>query len=289
LPADLHLHTTSSDAAMSGPRQVELAAAAGLSAMAITDHNAVSAVPGAQFVAERWGVEVIAGAELDCNFHDTDTHIVALFLDLDRPEFIKGFIALQDRWRAWCREVLEEYRRAAGIEVLWEDVYFAGDVPVGGALVDALQRKGYDGPIAYKGGWGYGPPGARFVPMPLSPREVCDLVHLGGGVAILAHTVETNRAGEPKFVSTKWTEPGDFREILDMGIDGWECWRGGHSAQDVEFILHWGKRLGLLPAGGSDYHGPQPPNPDQPRRGGLAPMVPDEAVEALRARAATYR
>ena len=63
MPADLHVHTTSSDAKMSGPRQVELAAAAGLNALAITDHNAISAVPGAQFVAGRWGVEVIAGQD----------------------------------------------------------------------------------------------------------------------------------------------------------------------------------------------------------------------------------
>jgi len=290
LAADLHVHTTSSDAAMSGARQVELAAAAGLTALAIADHNAISAVPGAQSVAERWGVEVIAGAELDCNYHDTDTHIVALFLDLERPDFIKGFIALQDRWRAWCLEVLEEYRRATGIEVPWDDLYFAGDVPVGGALVDALQRKGYHGPIATKGGWGYGPPQARFVPMPLSPGEVCDLVHLGGGVAVLAHTVEKNANGEPKFVSSKWTEPADFSEILEMGVDGWECWRGGHTPEEIEFILRWGDRLGLLPAGGSDSHGPYPPDTEEGRRGGsLRPLVPDQAVEALRAKAESYR
>ena len=290
MPADLHVHTTSSHAAMSGARQVEFAAAAGLSALAITDHNAISAVPGAQLVAERWGGEVIAGAELDCSHHDTDTHIVGLFLELDRPEFIEGFIGLQERWREWCLEVLAEYRRATGIEVAWEDLYFAGDVPLGGTLLDALQRRGYEGPVVKKGGWDYGPPEARFVPMPASPQEVCDVVHLGGGVAVLAHTMERTDAGEPRFVATDWTDPGDFREVLEMGVDGWECWRGGHTPAEIEFLLHWGDRLGLLPAGGSDFHGPFPPGSERAKRGGsLLPLVPDEAVEALRAKAEAYR
>ena len=288
MPADLHVHTTSSDARMSGPRQVELAAAAGLSALAITDHNAITAVPGAQLVAGRWGVEVIAGAELDANYHETDTHIVGLFLELDRPEFVEGFIALQDRFREWAREVLGEYHRATGIRVEWEDLYFAGDVPTGGDLVEALQRKGYDGPIANKGGWGYGPPEARFVPMPAAPQEVCDLVHRGGGVAILAHTVEKRADGEPKFVSLEWNDTSDFREVLDMGIDGWEVWRRAHTPEQIAFLLHWGEKLGLVFAGGSDEHGPYPPGSPRAGRGGLAPLVPDEAVEALRARAERY-
>jgi len=282
LPADLHVHTTSSDGRMSGPRQVELAAAAGIGTIAIADHNAVSAVPGARFVGKRWGVEVIAGAELDANFHDLDMHIVGLFFDLERPDFQAGMIALQDRWRDWASEVLVEFDRATGIRVEWEDLYFWGDVPTGADLVHALQRYGYDGPLAHKGGWEYGPPEARFVPMPLAPRQVCDLIHRGGGAAILAHPTD-------KFISRRWTEPGDFHEILEMGIDGWECWRDGHNEEVTEFLLRWAQRLGMLPSGGSDYHGPYPPDHGKAPRPGLMAAVPDEVVEALRAKAGTYR
>lgn len=285
MPADLHVHTTSSDGHMSGPRQVELAAAAGLTKIAIADHNAVSAVRGSQYVAARWGVEVIAGAELDANCRDLDCHIVGLFLDLDRPDFQKGLIAAQDAWREWAREVIAETGRAVGIPLRWEDLYFWGDVPTGGDIVNALQRAGYAGPMAQQGGFTYGPPEARFVPMPLSLPEVCDLVHRGGGAAILAHPFD-------KFISLAWTEPKDFHEFLDAGIDGWECWRGGYAPEKVDFLLRWADRLNLLPSGGSDHHGPYPPTSAKASRtaGGLDSVkVPDAAVEALRQRASTYR
>lgn len=285
LPADLHVHTTSSDAHASGARIVELAASFGLTTIAITDHNAISAAPGAQFAGKRWGIEVIAGAEIDANFRDLDCHIVGLFLDLERPEFQKGFIAMQNAWRGWARAVLEETSRAAGVKVNWDDMYFWGDEPTGGDVLKALRRAGYDGPFVQKGGFTYGPPDARYIPMPLSPAEVCDLVHSGGGVAVLAHPLD-------KFVSREFTRPEDFREFLDAGIDGWECWRKGYTPEQAEFLMHWARRLGLLPSGGSDIHGPYPPESNEAHRGleGLgAVKVPDEAVEALRARAARYK
>jgi len=269
---------------MSGPRIVEIAASLGLTAIAITDHNAISAVPGAQWVAQRWGVEVIAGAELDANCRDLDCHIVGLFLDPERPEFQKGMIAAQDAWRDWARAVLEETSRAAGLRLGWGDLYFWGDAPTGGDIVQALRRAGYDGPIAQKGGFQYGPPDARYVPMPLSPADVCDLVHRGGGVAILAHPLD-------KFISTDFTSTEDFREFLNAGIDGWECWRKGYTREQTEFLLRWANRLGLLPSGGSDIHGPYPPESEKARVGleGLGSVkVPDKAVEALRARAGQY-
>jgi hypothetical protein len=285
LPADLHAHTTSSDGRMSGPRLVEIAAGVGLTAIAIADHNAVSAVPGAQFAAPRWGVEVIAGAELDANCRDLDCHIVGLFLDLERPEFQKGMIAAQNAWRDWARAVLEETSRAAGLRLGWQDMYFWGDEPTGGDIVEALRRAGYDGPVAQKGGFQYGPPDARYIPMPLSPADVCDLIHRGGGVAILAHALD-------KFVSTEFTRPEDFKEFLDAGIDGWECWRSGYGPEQTEYLLRWAERLGLLPSGGSDIHGPYAPGSEKARRGleGLGQAtVPDDAVEALRARAAEHK
>jgi len=270
---------------MSGARVAEIAASVGLTAIAITDHNAVSAVPGARLAAERWGIEVIAGAELDANCRDLDCHIVGLFLDLERPEFQKGMIAAQNAWRGWAHAVLEETSRAAGLSVKWEDMYFWGDEPTGGDIVEALRRAGYDGSMAKKGGFQYGPPDARYIPMPLSPADVCEMVHRGGGVAILAHPLD-------KFISMEFTKAEDFREFLDAGIDGWECWRKGYTAEQTEFLLRWTERLGLLPSGGSDIHGPHPPDSEKARVGleGLgAVKVPDEVVDALRARAERYR
>lgn len=285
MPADLHVHTTSSDGRMSGPRMVELSARAGLTAIAIADHNAISAIPGAQMAAGRWGVEVIAGVELDADYQGLDCHIVGLFVDLGRPDFLNGIIAAQDAWRDWARAVLQETSRAAGLTLSWEDLYFWGDVPTGGDIVAALRSAGYDGPMVKKGGFEYGPPDARYIRMPLSPAQVCDLVHRGGGVAILAHPLD-------KFVPRNLSGPQEIRDFLDAGIDGWECWRKGYNEEQTQFLLRWANRLGLLPSGGSDIHGPYAPGSEKARVGleGLGQvLVPDEAVEALRSRADMYK
>jgi predicted metal-dependent phosphoesterase TrpH len=264
---------------MCGPRRVEQAASVGLTSFAITDHNAISAIPSARLVADYWGVEVIAGAELDCDFHNTCAHIIGLFLDLDDRDFQTDMLALQQAWREWIRETMVGIGRAAGVALAWDDLYFWGDVPTRGDVHDALRQKGYEGPIERGGGVPYGPPGARYVPMPLSAEYVCDMIHRAGGAAILGHPWLN-------FAPGTFTEPAEFRHILAMGIDGWECWRGDYQPEWTDYLLTWARRLDILPAGGSDSHGPRPGRTLYPF-GGVT--VPDEAVEAIRDKAAEYR
>ena len=279
MPADLHVHTTSSDGRMCPARRVEQAASVGLTAFAITDHNAISGIPSARMVAEHWGVEVIAGAELDSNFEDTRAHIVGLFLDLDRPDFQQDMIKVQEAWCDWVRETMVEVGQAAGVTVGWEDLYYWGDVPTSGDVHEALRQKGYQGPIVRVGGFPYGPPGAKYVPLPLSAEYVCDMVHRAGGVAILGHPWR-------EFAPGTLTQPSEFQHLLDMGIDGWECWRGDYTPQQTEYLVRWANRLNLLPTGGSDSHGPRPGRTLYPFG---AITVPDGLLETIRARAETYR
>jgi hypothetical protein len=264
---------------MSGPRRVEQAASVGLTAIAITDHNAVSAIPSARFVAGRWGVEIIAGAELDSNWHNVCAHIVGLFLDLERPDLQRDMFRVQDAWREWIRETMAEIGKAAGVTLEWDNLYYWGDVPTRGDVHDALRAQGYEGPIVRMGGSPYGPPGARFVPLPLSADYVCDMVHRAGGIAILGHPWR-------EFAPGTLSEASEFQPILEMGIDGWECWRGDYTPEQTDYLLHWAQRLNILPSGGSDYHGPRPGHTLRPFG---AITVPDDILEAMREKAKTYR
>jgi len=276
VPGDLHLHTTSSDGRMCGPRRVEQAAAVGLGAIAITDHNAISAIPSARLVADYWGVEVIAGAELDCDCRGIHTHIVGLFVDIEKPEFQRDMLAAQEAWRGWVREVMAEAAQVARIALEWDDLYYWGDVPTGGDITTALRSKGYEGALDMTV---YGPPGTRAVPLPLSAAHICDMIHRAGGVAVLGHP------WRPFAIGTL-AEPTQFKHILDTGIDGWECWRGDYEPEWIECLLAWAKRLDLLPSGGADYHGPKVGDNLYPFG---AVLVPDDALEALRERAERYR
>ncbi len=81
--ADLHVHTTHSDGVCSPCEVVAAAAAVGLAALAITDHDTVSALAIARPEAQRCGVELIDGLELTCRLHGREVHLLGHFIHAD--------------------------------------------------------------------------------------------------------------------------------------------------------------------------------------------------------------
>ena len=78
---DLHIHTTASDGTDTPREAVERAAAFGLSAVSITDHDSVSGVPEAARTGAELGVEVVPGIEVSSDYRDNNVHILGYFID----------------------------------------------------------------------------------------------------------------------------------------------------------------------------------------------------------------
>ena len=78
--ADLHVHTTHSDGVCSPCEVVVAAARVGLGALAITDHDTMSAVGIARSEAAWWGIELIPGVELTSEFEGRELHILGYFI-----------------------------------------------------------------------------------------------------------------------------------------------------------------------------------------------------------------
>src|SRR6185312_17298666 len=84
--ADLHIHTTHSDGVCSPCEVVNAAGCVGLSALAITDHDTLSAIAVARPEAARLGVELVAGIELTArNEQGREIHILGHFVRDDDP------------------------------------------------------------------------------------------------------------------------------------------------------------------------------------------------------------
>jgi predicted metal-dependent phosphoesterase TrpH len=61
---DLHLHTTASDGQLTPEQLVRTAASAGITTLAVTDHDTTAGVAAARAAAGAVGVEVVMGIEI---------------------------------------------------------------------------------------------------------------------------------------------------------------------------------------------------------------------------------
>jgi 3',5'-nucleoside bisphosphate phosphatase len=75
---DLHMHSTASDGALPPAQVVAAAAAVGLSAIALTDHDTMAGVAEAEDAAAALGIRVVRGVELSAHEADREIHLLAL-------------------------------------------------------------------------------------------------------------------------------------------------------------------------------------------------------------------
>ena len=269
---DLHTHTTVSDGALAPEDLVALAGQRGLSAIAITDHDAIDAVERARRAAPP-GIEVISGVELTVHVEDREAHILAYGIDPSNAGSRSALADLAQRRVERAREIVRRLC-ALGVAIAFEDVQA---VSGGGTIARphvarVLVDRGHVATLdeAFRRWLGRHAP--AFVPKEAwSPREAFDWVREAGGVSSLAH-------------------PGTFRRddlipvLVAAGLDALEVRHTEHSAARARHFEALARDLGLLSTGGSDFHG----TPGHRSRLGV-PHVPDEWLEPLVARMHTPR
>ena len=240
---DLHMHSTASDGAVHPRDVVAAAAATGLAAVALTDHDTIDGVADARRAGAELGIEVIAGVELSAFEDERETHLLGLHLsDLTA---IEGALALFRSARRIRAERIVAALNGLGVPVTLEAVMAeAGTGAIGRPhIARALIAGGWvrDSREAFDRYLGYRKP--AFVPKhTLGLAEAIDLVHAAGGIAVLAH---------PGGAGTRaWLE-----SLAGLGLDGVEVRHPGHSAEDIARLGALADHLGLVPSGGSDWHG----------------------------------
>ena len=268
-PIDLHTHSLRSDGALSPVDLVKRGASRGLKVQALSDHDTLAGVAEALATGRELGVRIIPATELNTESEWGDAHILGYFID-------PADAALEDRLR-WLRE-----NRGKRIELMVQKLNELGhaidfgrvlEIAEGGALgrphlAQALVEKGhvrsyddaFDTLIAKDSP-------AYVSRVGLTPTEAVALVRKHRGVASLAHpgTVVGLEALLPKLVAE--------------GLAGIEAYYGEHSPSATARYLGLAREHGLVPTGGSDFHGRGAHGTDL---GGV--YVPPEAVEGLEAR-----
>jgi len=244
--ADLHAHTTASDGELLPEELVDLAANAGLEALAITDHDSVAGVDRALAQGIKRGIEIVPGCELTVYEAQIELHVLALFIDHHSAPFSALIQKMRDHRRARALEICARLRRA-GINIADSDVLEAA----GGAdaigrphVAMALIRRGFVRSLqaAFTEYLGEGTPGyvRKFS---LSADEAFCAVHAAGGLAFLAHP---------------GPRPHDelIAPLFRRGMDGVEANYPNHSPVNRRFYAGIARRYEKLICGGSDFHGP---------------------------------
>lgn len=251
-PVDLHTHSTRSDGVLEPSILLGAAAAAGVRLLALTDHDtlagcrdvlATGAVPD--------GLELITGIEINAvvdrqDLWESELHILGFGMDPANDEF-EAILGTQ---RARRRERFERtvaVLRELGLaidaplaELDLRDDDALGRPTIARALVaaghatsveDAFQRLVGRGCPAYVPRSGLGPVGA------------IEAIRAAGGLAALAHFREA------------LSHRDLLRELIDSGLAGLEVHYRSFNRPTTEAMAQVAAEEGLLPTGGSDYHG----------------------------------
>ncbi|MFN2565318.1 MAG: PHP domain-containing protein [Gemmatimonadaceae bacterium] len=240
---DLHAHSTASDGAASPSELVAAARQAGLSAIALTDHDSVAGVGEATAAGAAAGVRVVAGVELSAVDAAGETHLLGLHV-ADLAALDARLAELRDMRRTRAERIVQRLN-ALGVRVTVDDVlaHAAGGAIGRPHVARAIVAKGWAPDIrtAFDRYLGAGRP-AFVAKDRLSLAEAIGIVHRAAGLAVLAHPGPS-------------ATPDRLKALIALGLDGVEVRHPSHDDAEIGRILSVSERLGLLPSGGSDWHG----------------------------------
>lgn len=273
---DLHSHSSFSDGSDTPEELVGKAARLGIESLALTDHDTLEGIPRARAAAEAAGIELIGGTELSLDWDKGGMHLVVLWLD-PGPGPLQDRLEGLRRGRNLRNEAIVARLNDLGIDVTIDEILEqAGTGSVGRPHFAAvMQRKGFVETMtqAFDEYLATGKP-AYVGRDRLSPMEAIQLARASGGVPILAHphTLGVDNRHEMADLLDK---------LVGYGLVGIECHYGSYPADGRSGMVAMAKRFGLLPSGGSDYHGTYKPDVEL-GLGRVGLPIPSELLEDLR-------
>jgi predicted metal-dependent phosphoesterase TrpH len=247
---DLHSHSTASDGTQSPAVVVELAAAAGLDVLALTDHDSAAGWDEAAAAAQGSGVTLVRGMEISTKHSGAGVHLLAYLPDATYPALRSELALILDGREGRLTAILSQLR-LEGFDITEAEVRDqVGRSPAIGRphIADAMVAKGWvrDRTEAFDRWLNAGRPG--YVVRYATPTaEMVRLVTSAGGASVLAHP--WGRA------SRHVLGPETLAALRDAGLVGVEVDHQDHTPADRLALRGLAGDLGLVVTGASDYHG----------------------------------
>jgi 3',5'-nucleoside bisphosphate phosphatase len=247
---DLHTHTTASDGTDSPFALINKALSAGITTLAITDHDTTSGWNEAK-KALRSPLSLVLGAEVSTLTNTgISVHILGLLFDGENQKMQEMLAQSRDTRLPRMRKMIE-LLNADGISVTMEDVFAAA--PEGATvgrphLADALVQKGLvptrDAAfleLLHNGSKYY------VTHVAPTPEAAISCIRSAGGVAVIAHPFASRR-GET-------ISKDSFSSLVSAGLNAIEVNHRDHSIEERQQLSAIAEELELVKTGSSDYHG----------------------------------
>ncbi len=268
---DLHTHSNCSDGSYSPEKLIGIAEKAGISAIALCDHNTVSGLSRFEGAAKGSGVIAVPGVEVTAGYDGKEVHIVGLFVrETVRNTLCEYLDTVNVRKKKANRDLIGRLAKA-GYEIDYEAVdAIAGEaIPNRVHVARALMAKGYIASVE-EGFFGILSEKAGFYKSAerLDAFEVIAFLRSLGIVPILAH---------PLLNLSEEALRGFLPSAKEAGLLAMEVYYGGYTDEQVALAKSIAEEFDILPSGGSDFHGDNKPE----NRMGKG-KVPFEVFEALR-------
>jgi 3',5'-nucleoside bisphosphate phosphatase len=247
---DLHTHTTCSDGTDTPFALVKKALSAGITTLAITDHDSTAGWAEA-ISAIQPQIELVLGAEISCLTSDgISVHMLGLLFDGENADMQKMLAESRDTRLPRMRKMVE-LLSADGINISLDDVYRA--TPAGATvgrphLADALVANGV---VASRD--------EAFLDLlnndskyyvthaAPTPVDAIHTIRSAGGVAVIAHPFASRR-GQIITAST-------FSDLVTAGLNGIEVHHRDQNVEEQATLTSIARELNVVITGSSDYHG----------------------------------
>lgn len=251
---DMHVHSSASDGTFAPFALLAEAKKAGLTAMALTDHDTMDGIEEAAAAAEELGIELIPGVEISTEYHNCEIHVLGYYVSKEYPR-LKAMLEEFRDFRATRNVRMVERLQEEGFSITMEALteMFPDSVLTRAHMAGYLCETGQlpDKQTAFAKYLGENC--CCYIDRPkISPVEAVILIREAGGLAVLAHPVLCNLPEE------------DLRQmILEMkeaGMCGLEAVYSENTADDEVHMRRLAEEFGLLVTGGSDFHGKNKPD-----------------------------
>ena len=248
MTCDLHAHTYHSDGTDSPRDLARLARERGIKAIALTDHNTVAGLDEFLSATADEGIIGIGGIEISTDYNDIELHVIGLFIEPKYYDDVTAFVTPMMQKKAEANDELvrklqedgyvidyERAKREAGGQI--NRAHIATELIRGGYI--SAPEEAFSGLLRKNGKY-------YTVAKRIDAFETIRFIKSIGGVAILAHPfLELNES--------------ELREFLpkasEAGLDAMEVYYTKFDEETTALAKSLADEFGILPSGGSDYHG----------------------------------